>query len=70
MPVEFLTDDQVAAYSEFRGEPSGAELERFFFLDDSDRGRVEKRRGDHKRGAHERGCSTTYCGQTVTKGCQ
>jgi hypothetical protein len=49
VPVEFLTEDQAAAYGRFGGEPSRAELERFFFLDDSDRGRVEKRRGEHNQ---------------------
>jgi hypothetical protein len=38
VPVEFLTDDQAAGYGRFTGEPSRAELERFFFLDDTDRG--------------------------------
>src|SRR5664280_2541869 len=31
MPMEFLTDAQVAAYGRFDGVPSRAELERFFF---------------------------------------
>ncbi len=38
MPVEFLSDEQAAAYGRFDGPPSQAELERFFFLDDADRG--------------------------------
>ncbi|WP_074713774.1 DUF4158 domain-containing protein [Arthrobacter alpinus] len=49
MPVEFLTDVQAAAYSRFIVPPSLAELERFFFLDDSDKALVNKRRGDHNR---------------------
>ena len=49
MPVEFLSDDQVAAYGRFNGPPSQAELERFFFLDDTDRELVSRRRGDHNR---------------------
>ncbi|WP_426938368.1 DUF4158 domain-containing protein [Pseudarthrobacter sp. S3] len=36
MPVEFLSDDQVAVYAQFAGPVSRAELERFFFLDDRD----------------------------------
>jgi TnpA family transposase len=47
--VEFLSDDQVAAYGRFAGSPERAELERFFFLDDADRALVGKRRGDHNR---------------------
>ncbi len=49
MPVEFLSDEQAAAYGRFAGDPSHAELERFFFLDDADRLRVKLRRGDHTR---------------------
>ena len=36
-------------YGQFVGEPSRAELERFFFLDDADLRRVQVRRGDHNR---------------------
>jgi len=36
-------------YGQFIGEPSRAELERFFFLDDADLRRVQVRRGDHNR---------------------
>jgi len=49
VPVEFLSDEQAAAYGQFSGEPGRAELERFFFLDDADRRRVRVRRGDHNR---------------------
>jgi hypothetical protein len=47
--IEFLSDDQVAAYGRFVGPPEHAELERFFFLDDADRVLIGKRRGDHNR---------------------
>jgi hypothetical protein len=49
VPVEFLTDEQAAAFGRFEGVPSRAELERFFFLDDVDRRLVDKRRGDRNR---------------------
>lgn len=49
MAVEFLSDDQAAAYGRFTGPPERAELERFFFLDDADRALVGKQRGDHNR---------------------
>jgi hypothetical protein len=47
--VEFLSDDQVAAYGRFAGPPERASLERFFFLDDADRAMVARRRGDHNQ---------------------
>lgn len=49
MPVEFLSDEQVAAYGRFAGVPSRAQLERFFWLDDADRLLVEQDRRDHNR---------------------
>jgi TnpA family transposase len=49
MPVEFLTDEQVAAYGYFVGEPSPSEVERFFYLDDADRNLVARPRSDHHR---------------------
>ena len=49
MPVEFLTDDEAAAYGRYAGVPSQAELEKIFFLDDEDRALVARRRGDHMK---------------------
>jgi TnpA family transposase len=49
MPVEFLTDDEAAAYGRYAGVPSQADLERVFFLDDEDRGLIERRRGEHMK---------------------
>jgi hypothetical protein len=49
MPVEFLTDDEAAAYGRFAGPPALADLERVFFLDDEDRALVRQRRGEHMR---------------------
>jgi len=49
MPLEFLSDAQVAGYGRFGGVPSLADLERVFVLDDTDRGRTGDRRGDHNR---------------------
>lgn len=47
--MEFLSDEQADAYGQFSGEPSRADLERFFFLDDADRRRVQLRRGERNR---------------------
>ena len=49
MSVEFLTDEQAAAYAAYRGAPSRTELERFFFLDDADRELIEPKRRAHNR---------------------
>jgi hypothetical protein len=49
MPVEFLSDEQVAAYGRFTGELPAGELERFFYLDVADRDLVARRRSDHHR---------------------
>jgi hypothetical protein len=53
MPVEFLSDEQAAAYGRFTGELSTAEVERFFYLDDADRNLIARRRSDH----HHLGCA-------------
>jgi len=49
MPVEFLTDDEAAAYGRYADAPSQADLERVFFLDDEDRTLVDRRRGEHMK---------------------
>ncbi len=49
MAVEFLPDQQAAQYAAFNGVPSRAELERYFFLDDSDLEKVQAKRRVHNR---------------------
>ncbi len=49
MPVDFLSDEQLAAYSHIVGVPSRSELERYFFLDDADLKLVNNRRPDSHR---------------------
>lgn len=49
MPVEFLTDERVAAYGRFAPRPSRAELDRVCLLDDADLALVGKRRGEYSR---------------------
>ncbi len=48
MPVEFLTDDEAAAYGRYAGPPSQADLERVFFIDE-DRALIGQRRGEHMK---------------------
>ena len=49
MPVEFLSDEEAAAYGRFIGPPSRQELERSLFLDDADRVLIARHRGEHNR---------------------
>ncbi len=46
MPVEFLSNEQTAAYGRFLGPPTQEQLERFFWLNDADLARVGRRRRD------------------------
>jgi len=49
MPVEFLSDEEAAAYGRYTAVPSQAELDKVFFLDDEDRKLVGRRRGPHTK---------------------
>jgi TnpA family transposase len=49
VPVEFLSDEEAAAYGRFGGPPPRAELEGAFFLDDADRALIAGHRGEHNR---------------------
>lgn len=44
--MEFLSDEQAAAYGRFLGEPAREQLERFFWLNDDDLARIGRRRRD------------------------
>jgi Domain of unknown function (DUF4158) len=46
VPVEFLSDEQAAAYGHFLGPPTREQLERFFWLNDTDRSQARRRRRD------------------------
>ena len=49
MPVEFLTDEEAAAYGAYQVSPPQAEMEKLFFLDAADKRLVARRRGGHNR---------------------
>ena len=47
--VEFLTDDEAAAYGRYAEDPSQANLERVLFLDDENPNLVNQHRGQHMK---------------------
>ena len=49
VPVEFLSDQEAAAFGRYGGSVSQADLERFFYLDDADRKLAAGQREDHNR---------------------
>ncbi len=49
VPVEFLSDQEAAAFGRYGDSVSQADLEQFFYLDDADLKLMAGLRGDHNR---------------------
>jgi len=49
VPVDILSDAEAVKYGRYDGAPTPAELDKVFFLDDDDKARAGRRRGDQMR---------------------
>ncbi|MER5625088.1 DUF4158 domain-containing protein [Streptosporangium sp. NPDC002544] len=67
MPVEFLSDREMAAYGRYGDSVPQVDLELCFYLDDRDRELVADQRGDHNRlGFSVQLATVRYVGRFLT----